>query len=78
MPKNPARGSLRRGSYPGGGSATNEWRWRTLMASGVGVTSRTHPPGLSPVKVSVASISVLRGNAFVFCRYRALRDASSL
>jgi len=47
------------------------------MASGVGVTSRTHAPGSSPVKVSVTSISVLRGNPRVRGRYSALRDGSS-
>jgi hypothetical protein len=77
MPKKPARGSLRRGSYPGSGSATNECRSRTVSASGVGATSRTQAPGASPVKVRVTSISVLRGKAFVFGRYSALREASS-
>ncbi len=56
----------------------NEWCWRTVTASAVGVTSRTHPVvALSVTNVVVASISVFRGNAFVRGRCTALLDASS-
>jgi hypothetical protein len=38
-----------------------EWRWRTVSASGLGVTRRTSGPGLLLMKVRVTSTSVFQG-----------------
>src|SRR5256714_9860219 len=64
--------SYARGLYPGAGSWTKEWCSRTVIASGDGVTCRTHWPGSSPTNVSVARseehTSELQSLAYLVCR----------
>ncbi len=48
--KYPARGSKRRGVKPGGGSSMKDWRSRTVIACGSGVTSPTNLPLGSAVR----------------------------